>query len=112
MIDIKPFNKNELTIFKNLFLDYCVLGGMPDVVKRYIESGTFSGTLDIQKQIKLDYEEDVRKYAQGLDQTKIISVYRNVPGQLAKENKKFQYLKIIKILFKIIYDEDIKRYIK
>ena len=96
MIELKPFNDNELTVFKSLFLDYCVLGGMPDVVKLYIETGTFSGTLDVQEQIRLDYEEDVRKYAEGLDQTKIISVYRSVPAQLAKENKKFQFNKISK----------------
>lgn len=96
MIDIKPFNENELAVFKKLFLDYCVLGGMPDVIKLYIETGTFSGTLDVQEQIRLDYEEDVRKYAQGLGQTKIISVYRSVPAQLAKENKKFQLNKVEK----------------
>ncbi len=96
MIENKPFNENELSIFKSLFLDFCVLGGMPDVVKLYIETGTFSGTLDVQKQIRLDYEEDVRKYAESLDQTKIISVYRSIPAQLAKENKKFQFNKIEK----------------
>lgn len=96
MVELKPFNDNELAIFKSLFLDYCVLGGMPDVVKLYIETGTFSGTLDVQEQIRLDYEEDVRKYAEGFDQTKIISVYRSVPAQLAKENKKFQFNKISK----------------
>ncbi|MBQ0090539.1 MAG: ATP-binding protein [Prevotellaceae bacterium] len=96
MLENKPFNQNEMTVFKSLFLDYCVLGGMPDVVKRYIETGTFSGTLDLQEQIRLDYEEDVRKYAEGHDQTKIISVYRSVPAQLAKENKKFQFNKIDK----------------
>ena len=62
MIDIKPFNENELAVFKKLFLDYCVLGGMPDVIKLYIETGTFSGTLDVQEQIRLDYEEDVRNF--------------------------------------------------
>lgn len=91
-----PFNDNELSVFKRIFLDYCVLGGMPDVVKLYIETGTFSGILDVQNQIRLDYEEDVRKYAEGLDQTKIISVYRSIPAQLAKENKKFQFNKIVK----------------
>ena len=96
MIELKPFNDNELAVFKSLFLDYCVLGGMPDVVKLYIETGTFSGTLDVQEQIRIDYEEDVRKYAEGLDQTRIISVYRSVPAQLAKENKKFQFNKISK----------------
>ena len=40
---------------------------MPDVVKGYIETGTFSNSLEIQEQIRFDYEEDVRKYAEGLD---------------------------------------------
>ena len=96
MLENKTFNENELSIFKELFLTYAVLGGMPDVVKQYLETGTFSGTLDLQNQIRLDYEEDVRKYAEGLDQTKIISVYRSIPAQLAKENKKFQFNKVAK----------------
>lgn len=96
MLQNKPFNDNELAVFKGLFLDFCVLGGMPAVVKQYLQSGTFAGTLDAQRRIRLDYEEDVRKYAEGLGQAKIISVYRSVPAQLAKENKKFQFNKIEK----------------
>ena len=96
MLDNKPFNDNESSVFKSLFLDYCVLGGMPEVVKIYIETGTFSGTLDVQEQIRLDYEEDVRKYAEGIDQAKIIRVYRSIPAQLAKKNKKFQFNKVEK----------------
>ena len=91
-----PFSETEMSVYKKLFLEYCVLGGMPAVVNLYIETNTFSGTLELQKQIQLDYEEDIRKYAEGLDQTKIVSVYRNVPVQLAKENKKFQLSKIDK----------------
>lgn len=96
MQDGVPFSDTELAVYKKLFLDFCVLGGMPAVVKKYIETGTFSETLEIQRQIQLDYEEDIRKYAEGLDQIKIVSVYRNVPAQLAKENKKFQLSKIDK----------------
>lgn len=96
MIDIKPFNETEMQVYKTLFLDYCVLGGMPEVIRGFIETGTFSGSLSIQEQIRLDYEEDVRKYAEGLDQTKIIRIYRSVPSQLAKENKKFQFNRIDK----------------
>lgn len=96
MQDGVPFSDTELAVYKKLFLDFCVLGGMPAVVKKYIETGTFSETLEIQRQIQLDYEEDIRKYAEVLDQTKIVSIYRNVPAQLAKENKKFQLSKIDK----------------
>ena len=94
MILQKPFGQTQFEVYKKLFLDYCILGGMPAVVRQYIETNSFSNTLEIQNQIRLDYEEDIRKYAQGLEQTKIASVYRNIPVQLEKENKKFQYNKL------------------
>lgn len=96
MIELKPFSDIEINTYKKLFLEYCVLGGMPAVVKSYVINNNFSKTLEMQRQIMLDYEEDVRKYAFGLDQTKIISIYRNIPAQLAKENKKFQFTKLDK----------------
>lgn len=96
MIDLVPFNETEMETYSELFLRFCVLGGMPAVVKSYIENRNFAGTLDIQKQILLDYEEDVRKYVDGLDQTRIISILRSIPSQLAKENKKFQFSKVDK----------------
>lgn len=96
MIELKPFSDIEINTYKKLFLEYCVLGGMPAVVKSYVINNNFSKTLEMQRQIMLDYEEDVRKYAFGLDQTKIISIYRNIPAQLAKENKKFQFNKLDK----------------
>ena len=91
MLRDKPFSNSELEIFSGLFLDYCILGGMPNIIASHIKSNTFNSTLALQRQIITDYENDARKYAEGLDQTKIISVYRSVPVQLAKENKKFQY---------------------
>ncbi len=96
MLNISPFSEAEMTVFKKLFLEYSVLGGMPAVVAQYIKTDSFSETLEIQSQIQMDYEEDIRKYAEGLEQTKLISVYRSIPAQLAKENKKFQFNKIQK----------------
>lgn len=96
MKELKPFKEIEINTYKKLFLEYCVLGGMPAVVKSYVINNNFSKTLEMQRQIMLDYEEDVRKYALGLDQTKIINIYRNIPAQLAKENKKFQFNKLDK----------------
>ncbi len=93
---LKPFSKVMMELCSNLFIDFCILGGMPAVIKQYIETGIFSKTLEIQNQIALDYEEDIRKYAESLDQAKIISMFRNIPSQLAKENKKFQFNKISK----------------
>ena len=91
MVQMKPFNEVLLKTCHNLFLDYCILGGMPAVVKEYIEKGTFEGTQEIQKQLILDYKEDIRKYADGVDQTRILNIFNQIPVQLAKENKKFIY---------------------
>lgn len=93
MTDLVPFSDTELSVFKALFLDFCVLGGMPAVVAQYIESGTFEGSLDTQRQLLEDYKEDIRKYAEGVDQTRILNVFNSIAPQLAKENKKFQLSK-------------------
>ena len=96
MVELKPFSELQHTIFSSLFLDYCILGGMPAVVKEYINNKTFEGTLEIQRQLIADYQEDIRKYAVGLDQTRITNVFNSIPFQLAKENKKFQLSKVEK----------------
>lgn len=90
----KAFNQLEMNLYSNLFLDYCILGGMPAVVKQYIVKGTFEGTLEIQRQLIADYKEDIRKYAEGVDQTRILNIFEQIPNQLAKENKKFQISKV------------------
>ena len=69
---------------------------MPAIVSNYIAKGTFEGSLQLQRQLLTDYENDIIKYAEGLDKARILSVYRSIPAQLAKENKKFQYSKIRK----------------
>lgn len=94
MISLKPFTSLEMQLYVNLFLDYCILGGMPEVVRNYITKGTFEGSLKTQKQLLADYKEDIRKYAEGLDQTRILNVFNHIPVQLAKENKKFQISKV------------------
>lgn len=94
MLNIVPFSELELNIYENLFLDYCILGGMPAVVREYIQKGTFEGSLETQRQLLADYKEDIRKYAEGLDQTRIINVFNRIPIQLAKDNKKFQISKV------------------
>ena len=96
MLSGTPFSASEQNTFSNLFLEYCILGGMPAIVSNYIAKGTFEGSLQLQRQLLTDYENDIIKYAEGLDKAKILSVYRSIPAQLAKENKKFQYSKIVK----------------
>lgn len=94
MKTLTPFSDLELNVLNSLFLDFCILGGMPAVVREYIEKNTFEDSLDIQRQLIADYKEDIRKYAEGMDQARILNVFNQIPPQLAKENKKFQISKV------------------
>lgn len=94
MVELKPFSETELSVCRSMFLDYCVLGGMPAVVSDYITKGTFEGSLETQRQLIADYKEDIRKYAEGIDQTRILNVFNRITPQLARENKKFQISKV------------------
>jgi len=94
MQTLTPFNNLEMSLLSDLFLDFSILGGMPAVVKSYIKNNSFEGTLELQRQLISDYKEDIRKYADGMDQTRILNVFNQIPTQLAKDNKKFQISKV------------------
>lgn len=94
MLKLEPFSDTELSVMFENFKEFMVIGGMPAIVKSFVENNNYSGTLKMQKQILLDYEEDITKYAGGLDHGKILNVYRKIPVFLGNENKKFQISKI------------------
>ena len=94
MVKLKPLSNMQMDVLNGLFCDYMILGGMPEVVSRYIESGQFSGLLQLQRQLLQDYEEDITKYASGFDKAKVLAVYRHITTFLAAENKRFQVTKI------------------
>lgn len=94
MAGVKPFSQLVLDVMFENFREYMVLGGMPAVVWSFIQKKNYSGTLNLQRQILLDYEEDITKYAGGLDHGKILNVYRKIPVFLGKDNKKFQISKV------------------
>lgn len=96
MLDVEPFSALQMDVLLELFRDYVIIGGMPEVVDTYIRNKNFSGTLGIQKQLLKDYEEDITKYVEGLDKAKIKAVYNHISTFLAKEKKRFQITKIAK----------------
>lgn len=96
MLNIEPFSALQMDVLLELFRDYVIIGGMPEVVDTYIKNKNFSGTLGIQKQLLKDYEEDITKYVEGLDKAKVKAVYNHISTFLAKENKRFQVTKITK----------------
>ncbi|MBR3951963.1 MAG: ATP-binding protein [Bacteroidaceae bacterium] len=94
MKELRPLSELQLNTLFGLFKDYMVLGGMPDVIKSYVNNKNFSGTLALQRQLLVDYDEDITKYAVGLDKAKIRNVYNHISVFLAKENKRFQISKV------------------
>lgn len=96
MKTLTPFSNTELSVMLDNFKEYMIIGGMPAIVNSFVTNNNYSGTLKMQRQILLDYEEDITKYATGLDQAKILNVYRKIPVFLGNENKKFQISKVEK----------------
>ena len=96
MVSLQAFSALEMDTMMAHFRDYMTLGGMPEVVKMYIDNGHFEGTLHLQRQLLNDYEEDITKYAKEMDKAKIIAVYKHISTFLAKENKKYQISKVAK----------------
>lgn len=94
MIDLEPLSSMQYNVMMTNFKEYMIVGGMPAIVSQFVENKNFSGILKMQQQILLDYEEDITKYAGGLDKTKILNCYRKIPVFLGNENKKFQISKI------------------
>ncbi len=94
MLNVTPLSNVELEVMFENFREFMVLGGMPAIVNSFVKNKNYSGTLKLQKQILLDYEEDITKYAGGLDKGKILNIYRKIPVFLGKDNKKFQISKV------------------
>lgn len=95
LLNQTPLGAVEFKVMLDCFRDYMVIGGMPEVVANYIRMGNFSGSLKLQQQLLLDYEEDITKYAAGgMERGRILSVYRHISTFLASDNKKFQVTKI------------------
>ena len=94
MKEVKPLTNTQYNVMMSNFNDYMITGGMPEVVSMFIDNKNFSGVLDKQKSLLLDYEEDITKYAGGLDKSKILAAYQKIKVFLGNDNKKFQITKL------------------
>ena len=84
---IKLFNNK----YQKLLKQYCYVGGMPEVVKDFIENKDFESVREIQKEILSAYEEDFTKHIPANTVAKIRLLWKSIPAQLRKKNKKFIY---------------------
>lgn len=77
----------------NLYKEYLILGGMPMIVKNYVDNNFDITKVDFefQKYIIDSYKSDMNKYTENTESIKINKIYNSMPSQLLKENKKFMY---------------------
>lgn len=93
LLDKKDFN--TLNYFNNKLINllryYLYIGGMPEVVKDFVENRDWKSARAIQNQIILSYRNDFSKHAPKEILPRINMVWDSIPAQLTKENKKFIY---------------------
>lgn len=91
------FDKNEKVPnelnekYEQLFREFIVVGGMPEVVADFCKNHDFNKVAQLQNKILEDYRFDIAKHAKGVEKVKVRKCYDAIPKQLAKEIKKFQY---------------------
>lgn len=75
----------------DLLKQYYYVGGMPEVVNAFINHKDYAEVRQLQQTILDSYDRDFSKHAPIAEVTRIRMIWRSVPAQLAKENKKFIY---------------------
>ena len=77
------------------FRQYLIVGGMPQAVKKYIDTKSFERTDLIKRDILDLYLADVRKYARGF-KSKVMKIFDTIPEQLQKHEKNSAYPRLSK----------------
>jgi uncharacterized protein len=81
--------------FKEKYLEllrkYCYTGGMPEVVQHFVNNSDFNAVREIQKRIIVSFEMDFSKHIPPNTVAKTGLIWKSIPAQLTKENKKFIY---------------------
>lgn len=97
------FEKSSVTdVINNKMLThlnrYLVIGGMPAVVNAYVETGNVGEVSIIQENIIRQYKVDFTKYETEDKKLMLTAIYDQIPSQLLRQNKRFNYSDIQKKL--------------
>lgn len=88
--------KNPLILEEKMKLEkylslYLTVGGMPSVVKAYVDTMSMSQVESEKAKLLFAIEEDIDSIENAALKNKVKQVWASVPAQLEKDNKKFQY---------------------
>lgn len=74
---------------ERLFREYMLVGGMPQAVTEYLEKHDFGAVDEVKRDILKLYDYDIERFG-GSDATRVRRVFRTLPSQLAKHDKKYR----------------------
>ncbi len=94
ILEMKPIEKSLFEVFSELYFRYMAIGGMPEVVNRFVETKMISDLRGLFNELIDGYVEDISMYSDG--STKVIAkaCLDSMPAMLTSENKKFMYSKV------------------
>ncbi|MDR0574026.1 MAG: ATP-binding protein, partial [Tannerella sp.] len=93
-------NTEKLSLYKTKLEDllklYYYVGGMPAVIKNFIENKDYTKVRRLQQSILNDFSNDFSKYTDANFNAKLSAIWNSIPKQVANENKKFKYSEVKK----------------
>ena len=87
--DCKPMGQVFHRQAMDAFRKYMIVGGMPQAVKKYIETKDFDAVDEAKRDVLTIYRNDIFNYA-GDQADKVASIFDQIPSQLSKHEKKFR----------------------
>lgn len=94
LVHLQPLDDVTFQTLSRLFKEYIFAGGMPNAVQTFIDEKNYFNVFRKQKELASDYEDDIVQYVEGLNVSKVKTIYRSITPQLAKDNHKFQITKL------------------
>lgn len=88
-----PITQSIHQTMSHLFKLYVVVGGMPAVVKSFIDTHDIGSVISVQKDILAQYRQDIHKYTFE-NKTKVSHVFDRIPAQLDDKNRRFKMTSI------------------
>lgn len=92
---MEHYKEHVPELLRERYIDYLkkyfVIGGMPSVVRKWLETKDYAEVTAEQRKLLFSYENDFSKHAPSSVVPKIHHIWNSIPSQLAKENKKFIY---------------------
>ncbi len=91
----QPVSETVHKTMSDLFKYYTIVGGMPDVVKTFINTHDIGQVTAIQKDILAQYRQDISQYTAD-KKTKVTHIFDRIPAQLDDKTRRFQLASIDK----------------